>query len=72
MMTGERKDHDDELADYRDAFKVFDRDGNGLITQAELKFTMDHLGNNVSMKEVAEMIADADEDGDGQINFEGI
>ena len=55
----------------REAFRVFDKDGNGFISAAELGHVMNNLGENLTKEEVAEMIRVADIDGDGQINYEG-
>ena len=51
------------------AFKVFDRDGDGLINAEDLKRTMNNLGEPLTKAEVKAMIAEADLDGDGKINF---
>ena len=51
------------------SFKVFDRDGDGLITEDELKITMNNLGEPMNEVEVKAMIAEADLDGDGKINL---
>ena len=55
--------------DVAHAFKVFDRDGDGLITAEELRLTMNNLGEPITEEEVKAMIAEADIDGDGKINF---
>ena len=52
------------------AFKVFDKDGNGLINIKELKDIMLSVGNNWNENEINEMLADADYDMDGYINYE--
>lgn len=62
-------DNEDEL---RQAFKAFDRDGNGLITSAELRHVMTNLGEKLTDEECDEMIKEADLDGDGMVNYEGI
>jgi len=49
---------------------VFDKDGNGYISAAELRHVMTNLGEKLSDVEVDEMIREADVDGDGQINYE--
>ena len=54
----------------REAFRVFDKDGNGLISPAELKQTITEMGDECTDEEVEEMIKEADTDGDGQVNFE--
>ena len=51
-------------------FKVFDRDGDGLISEEELRLTMTNLGEPLTEAEVRSMIAEADLDGDGKINFQ--
>ena len=51
-------------------FQVFDRDGNGFISAAELRHVMTNLGEKLTDEEVDEMIREADVDGDGQINYE--
>ncbi|XP_040570186.1 neo-calmodulin [Lepeophtheirus salmonis] len=52
------------------AFRVFDRDGDGLISKEELKLTMNNLGEPLTDAEVKAMIEEADMDGDGRINFQ--
>lgn len=49
---------------------MFDRDGNGLISAAELRHVMTNLGEKLTDDEVDEMIREADIDGDGHINYE--
>ena len=51
------------------SFKVFDRDDDGLISKDEFKATMDSLGEAMTGAEVEAMIAEADIDVDGKINF---
>ena len=54
----------------REAFRLFDKDDNGVISAAELHRVMTSLGENVTEDEVKEMIKEADLDGDGQINYQ--
>ena len=51
-------------------FSVFDKDGNGYISSAELRHVMTNLGEKLTDEEVDEMIREADIDGDGQVNYE--
>lgn len=68
MMARKMKDTDSE-DEIREAFKVFDRDGNGFISSAELRHVMTSIGEKLTEEEVDEMIREADADGDGQINY---
>lgn len=51
-------------------FKLFDRDGNGYITAAELAHSMAKLGHALTAEELTGMIKEADTDGDGRISFQ--
>ena len=55
MMSSKMKDtiSVDEIID---AFKVFDKDGNGLLTVNEFRYIMSDLGEQLDAKEVDEMI----------------
>jgi len=68
MMARKMKDTDSE-EEIKEAFKVFDKDGNGFISAAELRHVMTNLGEKLTDEEVDEMIREADIDGDGQINY---
>ncbi|XP_045182503.1 neo-calmodulin-like [Mercenaria mercenaria] len=57
-------------AQARESFRIFDRDGNGTIDRKELKHAMKMLGEELSDEEVEQMMKEADENGDGKINFE--
>ncbi len=61
-------DSSDEL---KEAFHVFDKDGDGFISAAELRHVMTTLGEKLTDEEVDEMMREADGDGDGQVNYEG-
>ena len=55
LMARKMRDNDSE-EELIEAFKIFDRDGNGLISNVELQHVMTSLGENVTMDEVDEMI----------------
>jgi len=59
-----------EEEDIRDAFKVFDRDGNGFVNAAELRHVMTNLGEKLTDEEVDEMIRGVNVDTDGHVNYE--
>jgi calmodulin len=72
MMPAATKNERDEDAEEEmlEAFKVFDSDGNGMISSDELRQIMANLGEKLTNEEVEEMVKEADIDGDGQINYE--
>ncbi len=65
----QKTDMEEEI---REAFQVFDKDGNGFISAAELRHVMANLGEKLTEQELDQMIKEADIDGDGQVNYEGI
>merc|ERR1712151_376802 len=69
LMSKKMKDADSE-EELMEAFKVFDKDGNGFISSVELRHVMTNLGEKLTDDEVDEMIREADVDGDGQVNYD--
>ena len=69
MMARKMKDTDTE-EEIREAFKVFDKDGNGFISASELRHVVKNLAEKLTEEEVDEMIREADVVGDGQVNYE--
>ncbi|KAM3503663.1 hypothetical protein MY10362_004062 [Beauveria mimosiformis] len=59
----------DSEEEIMEAFKVFDRDNNGFISAAELRHVMTSIGEKLTDDEVDEMIREADQDGDGRIDY---
>ncbi len=53
----------------RAAFKVFDIDGNGFISEDELRQTLSNLGEHLSDRELKAMMNQADLNHDGQIDY---
>jgi len=68
MMTKDTKTKNAE-EEMLEAFKMFDKDGNGNISATELKQVMTNLGEKLSDSDIDLMIKQADIDGDGQINY---
>ncbi|XP_044463455.1 calmodulin-like protein 3 [Mangifera indica] len=62
----------DEEGDLKEAFDVFDKDKNGLISVEELGFVLSSLGLKEGKKSenCKEMIRRVDSDGDGMVNFD--
>ncbi|XP_068729171.1 calmodulin-like isoform X1 [Montipora capricornis] len=61
--------NEEQIEDFKKAFMLFDKDGNGRITADELIDVMTSLGQKPSENEVDAMIRQADQDGDGSIDF---
>ena len=59
-------DGEEELVE---SFKIFDKEGNGLISTAEFKHIMLTLGEKLPEEEVDEMIKEADPNGEGSVNY---
>lgn len=68
LMARKLKDEDSE-EEILEAFRVFDRDGNGFLSTAELRHVMTSIGEKLTEDEVNRLIKEADADGDGQINY---
>ncbi|CAI9781328.1 unnamed protein product [Fraxinus pennsylvanica] len=69
LMVRKIKDtHSEE--ELKEAFQVFDKDQNGLISAAELRHVMTNLGEELTDEDFDERIREADVDGDRQINYE--
>merc|ERR1711953_819431 len=69
LMRRRMRDTDTE-EELVEAFKVFDRDSNGLITVQELRMVMKQIGENLSEKDCKEIIEAGDRDNDGCLNFD--
>ncbi|ODN05908.1 Calmodulin [Orchesella cincta] len=68
MMSKKMKDAESE-EELTEAFKVFDKSGDGLISSSELRHVMTSLGDKLSDEEVDDMLKEADLDGDGMVNY---
>lgn len=60
----------EQLTDIRESFDLFDRDGDGHITADEFATILRSWGQNPTEKEVNEIIAQVDANGNGMIEFE--
>ncbi|KAK3849301.1 hypothetical protein Pcinc_043940 [Petrolisthes cinctipes] len=55
----------------REAFRLYDKEGNGYITTQTLKEILRELDNKLSESDLNEIIDEIDEDGKGKVDFEG-
>ncbi|KAE8723594.1 putative calcium-binding protein CML26 [Hibiscus syriacus] len=56
-------------AELHAAFDLYDQDKNGLISAEELHLVLNELGMTCSVEKCVRMVASADADKDGNINF---
>ncbi|XP_033736481.1 calmodulin-A-like [Pecten maximus] len=64
------KIHETELdVELREAFTIFDKNGDGFIGPRELKEVMAMMGERLTEIEIDAMIREADTDGDGKVNY---
>lgn len=59
-----------DVRDLKEAFELYDLDGNGRISAKELYSVMKNLGEKCSVQDCKKMIRKVDTDGDGCVNFE--
>ncbi|PIA63707.1 hypothetical protein AQUCO_00201215v1 [Aquilegia coerulea] len=62
--------NDDGVRELKDAFDMYDKDQNGLISATELHMVLKSLGEKCSLQDCGRMISSVDADGDGYVNFE--
>ncbi|KAK6153884.1 hypothetical protein DH2020_013523 [Rehmannia glutinosa] len=60
---------DEQIAEFKEAFSLFDKDGDGCITSKELGTVMRSLGQNPTEAELQDMINEVDADQNGTIDF---
>lgn len=57
------------LTEFKEAFSLFDKDGDGTITTKELGTVMRSLGQNPTEAELQDMINEVDADGEHTWNY---
>lgn len=57
-------------AEMKEAFALFDKDGDGKITVEEIKAVIISMGQTPSDEEAQEMMQNMDKDGNGTVEFE--
>ncbi|XVF57242.1 hypothetical protein PTKIN_Ptkin06aG0189000 [Pterospermum kingtungense] len=60
---------EEQVAEFQEAFCLFDKDGDGCITMEELAAAIKSLDQNPTEEELQNMINEVDTDGNGTIKF---
>lgn len=60
---------EEQRAEFKEAFSLFDRDGDGTITTKELGTVLRALGQNPTEEELRQMVNEVDTDQNGTIDF---
>merc|ERR1711975_195092 len=68
VMMAEKMNQKDGKEEMMKGFKLFDDDNTGKISFKNFQRVAKELGENLSDAELKEILAEADEDGDGEIN----
>ena len=69
-MMKRRLSVNSEREEMKETFNIFDKDKDGVISFHDLKSTLKQLGEEVTDKDVQDMIKEADLNKDGVIDFE--
>ena len=68
-MQGDEQLTGEQIAEFKEVFSQFDKDGSGTITVEELGTVMRSRGKNPTEAELQDMIKEVDLDGNGTIEF---
>lgn len=60
---------EEQIADYKEAFSLFDKDGDGVIKVADLGLLVRSLNLNPTESQIGDMQQDVDPDGTGKVDF---
>jgi len=58
-----------QVAEFKECFEMFDEDGSGSIDKEELHFVLHMLGSKMTQKEIGDMMEEVDEDSSGDVEF---
>ncbi|AES82664.1 putative EF-hand domain pair protein [Medicago truncatula] len=69
LMARKLKESEAE-EEFKEAFRVFDKDKDGYISPSELRSVLSTIGEKVTDEELEQMIKTADLDGDGLVDYQ--
>lgn len=61
---------EEQLAEYKEAFSLFDKNGDGTISETELMQVMTSMGHKPTATELKDMMHEIDADGNNSIDFQ--
>eukprot|EP00727_Mastigamoeba_balamuthi_P005390 m51a1_g1485 hypothetical protein (654) ;mRNA; f:298147-300693 len=59
----------EQIAEFQEAFQLFDQDGSGVVSTSKLATIMRSLGQNPTTTELQDMVNEVDCDGNGTVDF---
>ncbi|XP_026329214.1 troponin C-like isoform X1 [Hyposmocoma kahamanoa] len=70
FLTEEEEDNETMVAELREAFRLYDKEGNGYITTDVLMEIFKELDNTITADDLETMIEEIDSDGSGTVDFD--
>jgi|ERR1712066_89001 len=71
FMTEDEEEDSGELEkELKEAFRLYDKEGNGYITTAVLKTILGEIDSSISNEDLDGIIEEVDEDGSGTVDFD--
>ncbi|KAJ3141449.1 hypothetical protein HK100_006666 [Physocladia obscura] len=58
-----------QISEFKEAFSLFDQDGDGMIANSEIGTVIRSLGQNISQRELGELIKEVDTGKRGSVDF---
>ena len=66
----EEPDEETMKAELKDAFRLYDKEGNGFITTGQIREIFKEVDPNIKDEDLDDVIDEIDEDGSGNLDFE--
>ena len=63
-------DEETMKAELKDAFRLYDKEGNGYITTGQIREIFMEVDPNIKAEDLDDVIDEIDEDGTGNLDFE--